>query len=90
MNEILNDLIGYTTEHFAHEERLLEEAGYSKLKQHQSQHRKLLQRVERLQFEFDQQGKRITTEVREFLKFWLVNHILKDDKAYVECVSQKV
>ena len=57
MNEILNDLIGYTTEHFVDEERLMEDAGYDQLKQHKSQHRQLLQKVERLQFEFDQQGK---------------------------------
>ena len=90
MNEILNDLIGYTTEHFSDEERLLEDAGYAKLKQHKSQHRQLLQKVERLQFEFDQQGKRITAEVREFLKYWLINHILKEDKAYVSAITQKV
>jgi len=88
MNEILSELLGYTAEHFAAEEKILEDAGYPKLKQHRSQHRQLLQKVERLQFEFDQQGKRITVEVREFLKYWLINHILKEDKAYVESVLQ--
>ncbi len=90
MNEILNDLIGYTTEHFSAEEKLMEDAEYNKLKQHKSQHRQLLQKVERLQFEFDQQGKRITVEVQEFLKYWLINHILKEDKAYVSALTQKV
>jgi hemerythrin-like metal-binding protein len=90
MNEILNDLIGYTTEHFVDEEKLMEDAGYDKLNQHKSQHRQLLQKVERLQFEFDQQGKRITSDVREFLKYWLINHILIEDKAYVSAVTQKV
>jgi len=90
MTEILNELIGYTVEHFTAEEKLMEDSQYAKLKQHRSQHRQLLQRVERLQFEFDQQGKRITVEVRDFLKYWLVNHILKEDKAYVPFVTQKV
>lgn len=89
MNEILSELIGYTAEHFAAEEKLLEEAEYPKLKQHQSQHRQLLQRVERLKFEFEQQGKRVTVEVREFLKYWLINHILKEDKAYVPTLMAK-
>ncbi len=88
MSEILKDLINYTTEHFVAEEKLMEDAGYTKLKQHRSQHRQLLQRVERMQFEFDQQGKRITVEVREFLKYWLISHILKEDKAYVSTVNQ--
>ncbi len=90
MTEILGDLIGYTAEHFSDEERLMEDAGYPKLKQHCSQHRQLLQKVERLQYEFDQQGKRITTEVREFLKYWLINHILKEDKAYAATMAEKV
>ncbi len=89
MNEILTDLLSYTAEHFVDEEKLLEDAEYPKLKQHKSQHRQLLQKVERLQFEFDQQGKRITVEVREFLKYWLINHILKEDKAYVPTLMQK-
>ncbi len=89
MNEILTDLLSYTAEHFVDEEKLMEDAEYPKLKQHKSQHRQLLQKVERLQFEFDQQGKRITVEVREFLKYWLINHILKEDKAYVPTLMQK-
>lgn len=87
MNEILRDLIGYTQEHFATEERLLAEAGYEQLKLHQSQHRQLLQKVERFQFEFNGSGKRISNEMQEFLSYWLVTHILRDDMSYVDCLS---
>jgi len=91
MNEILRDLIGYTQEHFETEERLLAEAGYEQLKLHQSQHRQLLQKVERFQFEFNGSGRRITNEMQEFLSYWLVTHILRDDKAYSDCLTgQKV
>ena len=87
MNEILKDLIGYTSQHFSAEEELMEQAGYSNIKQHKNQHRQLLQKVERLQFEFDQQGKRKTVEVRNMLKYWLTNHILKEDMAYVPSLT---
>lgn len=86
-NEILNDLTGYTQEHFATEERLLAEAGYPHLKLHQSQHRQLLQKVERFQFEFNAAGRRITAELHEFLGYWLVNHILRDDRAFAPCLT---
>ncbi|MBK8167280.1 MAG: bacteriohemerythrin [bacterium] len=86
-NEILNDLTGYTQEHFATEERLLAEAGYPHLKLHQSQHRQLLQKVERFQFEYNAAGRRITAELHEFLGYWLVNHILRDDRAYAPCLT---
>ena len=84
MNEILNDLVGYTQEHFADEERYMAEAGYEHLKPHQAQHRQLLQEVERFQFEFNQEGRRVTSEVQEFLKYWLTSHILEDDKVFAE------
>ena len=90
MNDILSELINYTHEHFTHEESLLEEAGYAKLKQHKSQHRQLIQRVEKLQYDFNSKGLRITKDVREFLKYWLVSHILKEDKAYVPSLTSKV
>jgi hemerythrin len=82
MSEILNDLVGYTAEHFAYEERLLAEAGYPGLKHHQSQHRQLLQKVERYQFDFQQAGRRVTHEAQELLKYWLTSHILREDKSY--------
>ena len=82
MNEILRDLVGYTQEHFAAEETLMAEAGYEGLKLHQSQHRQLMQKIERFQFEFNGAGKRITAEVHEFLSYWLVTHILRDDLLY--------
>jgi hemerythrin len=89
MNEILNELVGYTQEHFVFEEKMMEESGYTKFKQHQSQHRQLIQKIERFQFEFENGGKRITLEVRDFLRYWLTSHILKDDKAYVPTVKKE-
>lgn len=82
MNEILNELIGYTQEHFAHEEKLMAEAGFPGLKKHQGRHRQLLQKVERLQFEFSRDGRRVTAEVRDLLEYWVKSHILNDDMAF--------
>ena len=89
MNKILNELVGYTQEHFADEERLLAEADYPQLKQHQAQHRQLLQKIERFQFDFNQGGKRITSKVEEFLTYWLTNHILGDDKIYATYMKKE-
>ncbi len=85
---ILNDLVGYTQEHFSFEEKFMLEAKFPKLSLHQSQHRQLLQKIERFQFEFSQGGRRITIELREFLKYWLTSHILKEDKAYAEFLAK--
>jgi hemerythrin len=89
MNEILNELVGYTQEHFADEEKIMSQAGYEHLKQHQAQHRQLLQKVERFQFEFNGEGRRVTSDVQDFLRYWLSSHILKDDKAFVRSRQQE-
>lgn len=82
MNDILNDLIGYSQEHFADEERFLAEAGYSDLPRHQAQHRQLLQKVERFQFDFNEAGRRVTNGMQEFLRYWLTQHILISDMEF--------
>jgi len=89
MNEILNDLVGYTQEHFADEEKIMTEADYKGLKKHQAQHRQLLQKVERFQFEFNSEGKRLTGPMQEFLKYWLTSHILKEDKTFAAARAEE-
>ncbi len=84
MSEILNDLVGYTQEHFAHEEKIMKECGFPGLKNHMALHRQFLQKIERFQYEFASAGRRATTDVRELLGSWMHSHILQDDMAYAE------
>ena len=90
MNEILKELVGYTQEHFAVEEREMELVGYEGLPKHQAMHRQLLQKIERFEFEYNQEGRRVTSEVQEFLKYWLTSHIMKDDKSFAASVLHAV
>ena len=84
INEILNDLIGHTQEHFGFEENLLVEARYPELRHHQDLHRQLLQKIERFQYDFVQGDKMVLQEIREYLKYWLVSHIVMDDNNYID------
>jgi hemerythrin-like metal-binding protein len=88
MSEILNDLVGYTQEHFAHEEAMMAESGFPATSQHIAQHRQLLQKVERFQYEFENEGRRVTTEVRDLLRYWISSHILQDDMIFAEHVKK--
>ena len=56
-------------------------AGYEGLRKHQTLHRQLLQKVERYQYDFEQ-GKRITAEVRDLLKYWVESHLLDEDQDF--------
>ena len=84
MGDLLDDLLGYTQEHFAHEETLMAAAGYDGLIKHQILHRQLLQKVERCQYEFEHGGRRVTAEVRDLLRYWVESHLLSEDKAFAE------
>lgn len=88
INEILNDLIGYTQEHFNFEENLLVETGFTGLRHHQDLHRQLLQKIERFQYDFVQGDTGVLQEIREYLKYWLVSHIVMDDNAYIDHLKQ--
>ena len=90
MADILNDLVGYTQEHFAHEERIMAESGFPATAQHTARHRQLLQKVERFQYEFEHEGRRVTAEVRDLLRYWINSHILQDDMAYAEHLKQSL
>jgi hemerythrin-like metal-binding protein len=90
MSDILNDLVGYTQEHFAHEERIMAESGFPATREHTARHRQLLQKVERFQYEFEKEGKRVTGEVRDLLRYWISSHILQDDMAYAEHVKKSL
>lgn len=90
MSDILNDLVGYTQEHFSHEESIMAESGFPATDAHTARHRQLLQKVERFQYEFENEGKRVTGEVRELLRYWISSHILQDDMAYAEHVKKSL
>ena len=82
MGEILTQLIAYTKFHFDSEEGIMLKAEYPKMKLHRSQHRQLVEKVEKFQVKFEKSGLRITREMMEFLRYWLTNHILVDDMAF--------
>ncbi|GLS24585.1 bacteriohemerythrin [Marinibactrum halimedae] len=86
MRIILNELIDYTISHFAFEESLMEEAGYTFAKAHKKVHQLFTRRVETFTTRLDA-GEDITNDLLIVLKSWLVNHIKRDDKDYSDIVK---
>ena len=82
MGNILTQLVDYTGVHFSSEEKQMADADYPDLHLHESQHRQLVEKVERFQQDFIINHRRITRDMMQFLKYWLTNHILVDDKAF--------
>jgi hemerythrin-like metal-binding protein len=89
LSRILADVINYTQTHFRTEEQLLSLHGYPECAGHKKEHEVLTKHALTLQERFRKGEAALTVEVAEFLKNWLVNHILKMDKHYAPFLLSK-
>jgi hemerythrin len=86
---IINGLIEYAGSHFATEEKYFDQFRYPESHSHRSAHTEFVKNVSKFKDNFDKGSLSITIEVMNFLKDWLRNHILRDDKKYTPYFNQK-
>ena len=86
VKEVLAGIVDYTMSHFAFEEALMEQAEYAFSQAHRSVHETFIKRVEKFRERFIA-GEDIADELYDVLKRWLINHIQRDDAAYVRPVT---
>ena len=86
---VIEELVDYTTSHFAFEEAMLEEAGYVFTKAHKRVHELFIRRVDDYRSRF-KQGIDVTDELKELLGRWLFGHIRNDDQNYVAAVNENL
>jgi hemerythrin len=86
---IIQKLIEYAGMHFSSEERLFDEHGYQGSIDHRKEHRAFVEKV--LAFQKDLQSDKLflSIEIMNFLKEWLINHILRTDKNYGPFLNSK-
>ncbi len=78
-------LINYAENHFRDEEALMESIGYPEFLEHQREHERLVMEVFAFKEKFDR-GEVGKFELLEFMRDWLLNHVLDVDlklKKYV-------
>jgi hemerythrin len=80
--DILAMLEKYTVEHFQHEEKLMAEYHFSGLAEHQKIHQQLIAEIQEFKKRANPVTEELARELLTFLREWLLNHILKVDKAY--------
>jgi methyl-accepting chemotaxis protein len=81
--KILNELVEYAKVHFNDEENLQKQANYPDYENHKQTHVNLVEKIVHFQKEFHQGNTMLSMEIMNFLKDWLINHILGIDKKYV-------
>jgi hemerythrin-like metal-binding protein len=81
LKEIIGKLTDYTKVHFRAEERLMTVYGYPGLEQQKIEHSKFIKTIVDFSKKFSM-DKLSAGEVADFMKDWVINHILKTDKLY--------
>ena len=88
MREILGDLADYTVTHFSYEERLFKQHAYPDAAAHQSSHASPVTQLRELQRQLEG-GASISIKTFSFLKKWLTEHIMQDDRKYSQFLRAK-
>lgn len=86
---ILNRLVQYAEKHFRDEEKLLEIARYpaEQLNAQIREHEKLTEEIFRHCENWSSYGREALPEIGQFLKDWLMDHILTSDMKYSKYVA---
>ena len=88
--EVLDGLLGYTSWHFRHEERLMQTYGYQEFPNHKQEHGELLETALTLNKEFQDGASDVPGKMLPFVKDWLTNHILGTDRKLGAFLASKV
>lgn len=88
MQAILAQLYKYTKTHFADEEAILRAVDYPDFAQHQFEHQRLAERLKGFVVRYRKSKERISDEMLEFVRKWILAHIKECDLAYVAHVQK--
>ncbi|MGJ5814681.1 bacteriohemerythrin [Paludibaculum fermentans] len=82
INSVLVDLEEYTKYHFKFEEELLVRHSYPKILTQEAQHRGFEAKLNKFHQEYTSGSLTMSVTVMDFLRDWLTQHIMQEDRAY--------
>ncbi len=82
-NKVLTELVEYTQYHFGFEEDIFHQIHYSDTINHIDQHKKFVSQVSEFYNKFRTDKEILSMDIVDFLKNWLLKHILITDRKYV-------
>lgn len=86
IQKIFDQLAEYTRTHFRDEEVMLKKHGYSSLNEHRQAHEKFVERIEGFHERFHT-SPLVSSQILDYLKYWLTSHILGTDRQYVQFIK---
>jgi hemerythrin len=81
LKEIVEKLTDYTKVHFREEERLMAVYSYNGYELHKKEHDGFVEKIMDFQKKFND-DRLSSVEVADYMKEWIINHIMKTDKLY--------
>ncbi len=88
LGKIIDGLIEYTDIHFKTEEKYFDKFGYPEADAHKKEHRDFVKKVVDFKKGYDEGKLLLSLDVMNFLKDWLVNHIMGSDQKYSDFFNQ--
>lgn len=79
---VIDEMINYAKFHFDSEEKLMSEHHFAGLATQKIEHNAFIKKTLEFQADLNSGKRTISIEVLNFLKDWLTNHILVNDKKY--------
>jgi len=84
---IIQKLFYYSQYHFSYEEELMAKHNYEQVLDHRELHNDFIMRIQDFAREYNLQKETLNTEMLQFLKDWVINHILEEDMKYKELLK---
>ena len=87
--DVLTGLKEYVIQHFGDEEKWQQQAGYPGFLHHKKIHTQFVAKLVDLESNFKEGRVGISMELMDFLKDWLLQHIMGTDQKYVPYLKAK-
>ena len=89
ISDALTRMTDYANYHFTSEEKFMQEQGYPQFEAHRRQHVEFIRKTAELAIGAIAHRKTVPVEMLEYLKSWLVNHIMISDMKIRDFVERK-
>jgi len=89
VGDILIRLTEYVGYHFDREEQFMRASGYPDLEAHHDHHDRLMQQLGELVYRYEVNNHQLTEQTLAFVKTWLVNHLMDEDRKIGLFLKQK-
>lgn len=86
---VVSELEFYAKSHFTQEERYFARYSYPAAESHIRAHQIFIEKVRQFKSAIEQGGIGLPTEILSFLRFWIVEHIMRVDKKYSSYLNEK-